>query len=297
LALRYPNYEVIIVGNRNVQFEDTSVKVVYTERIGQADKMDIGVAESSGSICAFIDDDAFPSRDWLNNAVPYFKEKEVAAVGGPGITPTNDSLMQKAGGTVYSSILGGGMLRHRYTTQKSRYVDDHPAYNLLVRKSTLIEVGGFTTRFRSGEDTKLCLKIVESGKKILYASDVIVYHHRRPLFTPHLKQVKTYGLHRGFFAKRHPRTSRKASYFFPPILLLFLIALSGIALMNHLFGFVGIAVLLGCFGSSFCSGLHTSKSLKIAFLTCLGIPLTHIFYSLGVFQGLLTSRLGEHPSY
>jgi len=47
----------------------------------------------------------------LKNAVKYLVNDEVVAVGGPGITPPKDNLMQKASGYAYaasflSSLIG-----------------------------------------------------------------------------------------------------------------------------------------------------------------------------------------------
>jgi len=60
--------------------------------------------------------------------------------------------------------------------------------------------------------------------KIIYDPEVLVWHHRRELFWPHLKQIGNYALHRGKFAKEFPETSLRLSYFVPTIFLVFLIA-------------------------------------------------------------------------
>ena len=109
---------------------------------------------------------------------------------GPGVTPPNDSVFQKAGGWVSASFLGGGpAASHRFFPRKKREVDDYPSMNFVVRKSDFRAVDGFNSRFWPGEDTKLCLDLTKKlGKKIIYDPEVLVYHHRRSLFVPHLKQ-------------------------------------------------------------------------------------------------------------
>lgn len=296
LNLNYSNYEVIVVSNTSLNLGDR-VKVIVVDDVGQASKLDIGIAEASGEVCAFIDDDAFPHKDWFKNAVPYFDDPNIVAVGGPGITPENDGLIQKGSGAIYSSFLGGGPLNFRYVPKKRRYVEDYPTYNLLVRRSALKQVGGFSTRFRSGEDTQLCLKIVKKGKKILYAPDVIVYHHRRPLFVPHLRQVRTYGLHRGYFAKRFPETSARITYMVPFMFFMALILGSVFSVFSHLFRLIFLLVLTCYLLAGFVSGLWLTGSLKIGFLSSVGIPLTHLTYGLGFIEGLMTRKLGEKPSY
>ena len=61
-------------------------------------------------------------------------------------------------------------------------------------------------------------------KKIVYDPDAAVFHHRRELFGPHLKQIRNYAFNRGLFARRFPETSRKIAYFIPSLFVLGLVA-------------------------------------------------------------------------
>ncbi len=192
--------------------------IIPTGPVSPAHKRDMALAHAKGEIIAFLDDDAYPVRDWLKNAVAHFSDINAAAVGGPAVTPPGDNLRQAASGAVYSSVLVSGKFVYRYLPKNMQYVDDYPSCNFLVRKSVLLELGGFNTSFWPGEDTKLCLEITKRlGKKIVYDPAVLVYHHRRQLFLPHLKQIANYALHRGYFVKKYPETSFKLVYFIPSI--------------------------------------------------------------------------------
>lgn len=297
LDLDYSNYEIIVVSNSPIRLPWEQVKVVVTDKPGQADKKDLGVAYASGEFCAFIDDDAYPSNDWIKNAVKYFDGPDVVAVGGPGITPPNDGLMQKAGGLIYSLPIGGGKFSYRYVAKETDNVDELPGYNLFVRKSFLKEVGGINVEYRSGEDSILSHRIVKQGKKFRYAPDVIVYHHRRPLFITHLKQVANYALHRGYFAKKHSETSARLFFMLPSI---FLLAVAIWALLSMLIPVLRLPLIMliaGYSALSFVSALLTSRSLKLSTLTSVGVALTHLTYGIFFLKGLLTKELGERPSY
>jgi cellulose synthase/poly-beta-1,6-N-acetylglucosamine synthase-like glycosyltransferase len=175
---------------------------------------------------AFIDDDAYPEPDWLSNAVPHFADHTVAAVGGPGVTPPGDNFRRQISGWVYESPMVSGGFTYRYRKGRMRDVDDYPTSSLLIRKSDFLAAGGFDTGYWPGEDTILCMKLEHDlGKRIVYDPSVLVYHHRREVFGPHLRQIKSYALHRGFFAKRFPRTSLKPAYFVPSMFTVF--ALTG----------------------------------------------------------------------
>jgi len=291
------DFEILLVSHSPLQVSHKNVRVVLTEKVGQGDKKNLGVACASGGLCAFIDDDAYPSTDWLKNSLKYFADDDIVAVGGPGITPPNDSLMQQASGLIYSLPIGSGNFSGRYSAKKTDDIGELPGYNLIIRKSFLNEIGGISVDYRSGEDSILSHTIIKLGKKYRYADDVIVYHHRRPLFRDHLKQVSTYALHRGYFTKKFPETSAKISYMLPSVFL--------VTAMVWLFlGFFKLFILLplvvlivGYFVLCFVFAFIRTMNLKLSSLVCIGIPLTHLVYAIYFIKGLLTKQLGSRPSY
>ncbi len=129
------------------------IRIIPTGRVSPAQKRDIAMSYATGEILAFIDDDAYPAKDWLKNAVKNFLDPQVAAVGGPAITPESDNLRQKASGLVYSSFIVSGNYVYRYLPMKRHNVDDYPTCNFIVRKSIMQELGGFKTNFWPGEDS------------------------------------------------------------------------------------------------------------------------------------------------
>lgn len=298
LSLDYPNYEILVISNSPMKLTDERVTVIVTDKIGQGFKKNLGVAHASGEICAFIDDDAYPSKDWIKSAVKYFDDAGVVAVGGPGVTPPNDSLMQKASGLIFSLPIGGGKFSHRYIAAKeSNNIDELPGYNLFVRKSFLKEIDGINVEYRSGEDSILSYRIVKQGKKFRYAPDVIVYHHRRPLFISHLKQVSNYALHRGYFVKKYPGTSAKLSYVLPSILLITIAIWAFLSMLVPILRLPLVGLFAGYFALSFLSALLASRNLKLSALTSVGMALTHLVYGIFFIKGVFKKKLGARSSY
>jgi hypothetical protein len=199
-----------------------------------AEKRDAALSRVRGDVCAFLDDDAFPAPEWLDRALARLDgDASIAALGGPGVTPPGSPLMERVGGVFYESALGSGGLRYRFTpVGGSREVDDYPAYNFFVRTDVLRAIGGWNSRFYGGEDTKLCLALHEAGHRIVYDPDVLVYHHRRPLFGPHMRQVANVGRHRGHFVRAYPRTSARPLYFAPSAALIGGVAATAWAIGN-----------------------------------------------------------------
>jgi len=299
LQLDYPDYEILILPDSPVESTYPKVTVIPTGVVGPAQKRDLAISEAKGEILAFLDDDAFPQKEWLKNAIKYFENPDIAAVGGPAVTPQNDGFMQKASGLVYASFLCAGKYAYRYVPRKKREVDDYPSCNFLVRKSVMEKLGGFDTKFWPGEDTKLCLKITNDlGKKIIYAPDVLVYHHRRPLFVPHLKQIWSYAVHRGYFVKKFPETSLRLSYFLPTIFVIgmvvgFLFSLISYSVRMLYAGALGIYFLATFVSSLFQVFVSEDRNLSMVLFVFPGIILTHICYGIGFLKGLFSRKLKE----
>lgn len=301
LEQTYQNFELIILPDKKSVQKFPKTRIISTSpKNGPAPKRDIGTKNSRGKILAFLDDDAYPSRDWLKNASRYFQKSDgqIAAVCGPGVTPPHDNLCQKASGWVWSTWLGaGGAGVYRCVPQKAREVDDFPTFNLLVRRDDFLKVGGFDSHFWPGEDTKICLDLIQKlGKKIIYDPKILVYHHRRPLFNAHLKQIGNYGLHRGHFARILPETSLRLGYLIPVFFTLGLIA-GFILSFIHPFFLVSYLVviflyLLLLLKEGFWVFLK-ERNFYLSLLVVIGIFLTHFWYGLRFIQGYLSKHLKQ----
>lgn len=296
--LNYPKelIEVIILPDEKEELSEKNsfaIKIIATGPVYPGIKRDIGYKNGNGEIMAFIDDDVFPSENWLLSAIKLFeKDDNIGAIGGPAVTPPSDTYMQKVSGFIYSSFLGGGKYSYRYIPQKERYVDDYPSCNLIIRKDVLERINGFNTEFWPGEDTVICLKIIKDLKmKILYHPDVLVYHHRRKFPKGHLNQVKSYGLHRGYFVKRFPETSFRLSYFLPSIFILYLISLFIVPFfINRSFYLIWVLPFLFYLILLIIDGI---RFFLYSPFVIPGILITHIFYGIYFIIGLFSKRLKE----
>lgn len=293
--LDYPDYEILIVCDKRVHLpviKKARLILTQMKQTGPAEKRDIGLKEARGSICAFIDDDAYPDSQWIKTAVQHFiRNKDVIAVGGPGVTPPDDGRMAQLGGIVYTSGYTSGQLKMRFTPvgERTREVKDWPAYNLFVRTNVMKKVGGWGSTYYGGEDTFICMKMLDYGR-LLYDPKVVVYHHRRPLFMPHLRQIFNVGIHRGYFFKRHPETSRRLLYLIPTALTLCFWILFFLSFTSPII----LGIFLLSFGFFF--GIAMSNVLSITdipgtILTSIGIITTHMAYGIGFLRGLAIREL------
>jgi GT2 family glycosyltransferase len=296
IGLSERDWELILVPDEPAprEWEDKRIRIVTSGRVGPAAKRDLAARTARGEILVFLDDDSYPAEDLLDFARPYFDDRDVTAIGGPALTPPEDGFWQRVSGAVFLSRLSGGAPERYVPIGPVRPVRDWPSVNFMVRRTDFLAVGGFDTTFWPGEDTKLCLELTRTGRSILYVPELVVWHHRRGSLAKHLKQVGAYGLHRGFFAKKYPETSRKPVYFLPSLLVVFAVL--------SLFAFVLPAparwiVVAGwaLYGLALLKALGdflTHERPAIALCAVWYTVCTHVVYGIRFLQGLVfTNRL------
>ena len=299
----YDKWEAIVLPDGDASSAgaagDSRIRFLPTGKVRPAEKRNLGIREARGEIVAFIDDDAYPEAHWLEYAVKYFGDADVAAVGGPGVTPPGDGYLARLGGRVYDNLLVSGNYRYRYKAGGIRRdVDDYPSCNLLVRAETLRKIGGYRTDFRPGEDTLLCKDIVDGGGRIVYDPWVVVFHHRRPLFGPHLRQLGRYAFHRGYFVRRYPSNSAHLSYFVPSLFVLYLAAAAALAFVPQP-GFVSDRLFLAWRWTLAAPAIAYATLVLLTSLspnpltwlvTAAGVFATHVTYGIRFVQGLCAKR-------
>ena len=295
----YRNFEVIVLPDQEgLAVSSPKATVIPTGKVRPAEKRNIGIKAAKGEIVAFIDDDAYPDPRWLENAVKYFGEPTIGALGGPGVTPPGDGFWAKCGGRVYENVFVSGNYRYRYLGGRVRKdIDDYPSCNLFVRKDVLDRIGGYRTDFWPGEDTLLCEDIVMKAKKrIVYDPWTLVYHHRRPLFAAHLRQLGRYGFHRGYFVKRFPVTSCKPSYFVPTLFVVYLLALAAFFAWRQLRGggLLGPVAAVAAAPLMFYCAATVATTFSLSpfrwLVTEVGVFLSHVWYGIQFLRGLCASK-------
>ena len=294
LKIKRNDFEIIIYPDRKNEESWLHARQIATGPGGPAMKRSLAIKDARGKILIFIDDDAYPDKNFLDVLDKDFQYKSIVAVGGPALTPRDDSFLQKVSGSVFLSSLSGGFPERYVPTGKPRFVEDWPSVNLSVRKEDFKDTGGFDSEYWPGEDTKFCLDLIRvSKKKILYDPRLIVYHHRREGLRRHLNQVGNYGLHRGYFAKRFPGTSLRLKYFIPSALLIFIIAGSILSLLYPAifkFYLLGLSFYVLALIKAFRDIRKYEKNLFIALHSLYYIFFTHLSYGYKFLQGLLFTR-------
>jgi GT2 family glycosyltransferase len=198
------NHEILILDDstdRTAELirEYKNVNVITCSKPAGAKRND-GAALSKGDILVFIDDDVIVTRDWLPNLIKDL-DGSIAEVGGPNLTPPDDTFLAKCAGYVLSSPLGSGGIRYGNAWREKAFVNHNPSCNIAVRKSAYQEIGGFREDFWPSEDVEFDNRLLAAGYKIVYEPEAVVYHRRKDTVKKFFWQIFNYGKNRVLLRK------------------------------------------------------------------------------------------------
>jgi GT2 family glycosyltransferase len=292
--LDYPKgeVEVIVVDGRSTDgtveiARKHGCKVVYEEvgTIGGA--RNIGAGHSSGNYIVFTDADCIVDRDWLKNLVREFKDEKIASVGGPNITPEDDTEFAKCVGAVLE-ILSKPGARYAFNADKVLEVYHNPTCNSAYRRSIFQEVGGFNPKLITCDDEELDYRIRKKGYRILFTPHARVYHYRRPAWRRFAKMAWNYGVGRGQVIKLH-RELGKWYYCTPSALALLIALLLALSFIVPFLSLIAFSILVaGGMGIGLIGLYLASRTKWSRFITySLLIAIWFWGYGLGMLRGLL----------
>jgi cellulose synthase/poly-beta-1,6-N-acetylglucosamine synthase-like glycosyltransferase len=202
LAQSWSDFELILVGNSPASLpDDRRIVFVSEDDRNPARRRNIAAGRATGEILAFIDDDAFASRDWLARGGARFDgDPALLALGGPDPAPDGSPLSELISDTLLAApLIGSGIACHE--GRKSEFFlkapHDIALVNLMVRREAFDAEGGFDeTIGYIGEDTELIRRLIARGR-VLYAPEVIVHHRRRAFPEAYVRQRFRYRVKTG----------------------------------------------------------------------------------------------------
>jgi glycosyltransferase involved in cell wall biosynthesis len=294
LSLAEKNFEIIVYPDVATDEIWERSRQIPTGPAGPAAKRNLAIRDARGEILVFIDDDAYPRKDFLETLEADFENEKIAAVGGPAITPKESKFWQRVSGATFLSSLSGGFPERYRPVGGKKFVADWPSVNLSVQKKVFEELGGFGGDYWPGEDTRFGHDLlVKKNIRILYDPGLVVFHHRREGLAKHIRQVSAYGLHRGFFAKRYPRTSLSWRYFMPSLLVLFVVfgGISSCFFRAFVYFYIfGWSVYFVALLNAFYDIWKHERNIPVTLAASYYIFLTHIFYGIRFIQGFVFMR-------
>lgn len=190
--VNYRNYEVIVVDDGSedesaaVAEEFDGVKVLREPHRGLSAARNAGARAAKGAWLAYTDDDCVVDEDWLGWAARLFRRNELGAIGGPNLVPQAKGWQEAA----VESASGGPS----HVLTSDTLAEHIPGCHFMIRRSVLLDLGGFDKRFTSaGDDVDLCWRLLDGGWKIGFAPQSYVIHRRRLSLWKYVKQQRGYG--------------------------------------------------------------------------------------------------------
>ncbi|MCX7044043.1 MAG: glycosyltransferase [Candidatus Sumerlaeota bacterium] len=188
---------------------------------------------ASGQFIAFTDADCVPAPDWLRAAVRWLQREEpillsaaqaprcarpaglnetdgkiaidparVACVGGPNLTPRDETPFGRAVGFVFGQAIFAAGSVHARVLPQPRLALSIPGCNAIYRREALAAVMPVDESLLTCDDTELNRRLRDRGWLLLYTPDVIVDHYRRPTPRGLLRQMYRYAIGRAQFGRR-----------------------------------------------------------------------------------------------
>ena len=211
LALDYPDYEIIVVddGSRDDTAAITreyGLQPISTENRGLSNARNTGWQKATGTIIAYIDDDAYPDPHWLQYLAHTYLGTDYVAVGGLSPAPPND-------GPIADCVANapGRPVHVLLTDTEAEHI---PGCNMSFKREVLERIGGFDPRYRTaGDDVDICWRISEQGWKIGYHASALNWHHCRGLLRSYWKQQQGYGKAEALLEEKWPDKYNSAGHF------------------------------------------------------------------------------------
>lgn len=210
---------------RRLDYPRDKLEVIVARGRQPAIQRNHALREATGEIVYFLDDDSQPAPDALRRSVEHFRDPAVQMVGGPNLCPPDAPFLEQVFAIVLSSWITMVSSRARYwRVGKVRATSEKELIlcNLMARRSTMLELGGFNEALYPNEENALMDAVQRRGGKLIYDPDIVAFRRPRPTLRSFCRMLMTYGRGRAEQFRLYP-TPGSALNFVPPLFVLFLL--------------------------------------------------------------------------
>lgn len=244
--------------------------------------MNIGIAESKGSIIVRLDAHADYARDYISKCVKHLEESDAQNVGGV-LETKSQGFVGDCIAKMLSSCFGVGNSQFR-TNGETGFVDTVPFGTF--RREVFSQYGGYDERLERGEDNELNYRIRKNGGKILLCSDIKLSYYCRDTIKGIVQQAVSNGKWNVITMRLCPG-SMGLRHFIPMLFLLSIIGLLALGFFAHLFWWLLLLELLLYMMLDIIFSLQLASGLRSFLLQVILFPIFHLSYGFGSIKGLL----------
>jgi len=281
-----------VAAGRALDYPADKLEIIVARGRQPSAQRNAALKAARGELIYFLDDDSAPEPGNLRRAMAHFGDPKVQMVGGPNLCPREAPPLERVFALVLASWLAFGPSRARYAAVgQARETSEKELIlcNLLARRQTLLELGGFNEALYPNEENALMDELQKRGGRLIYDPQLVVHRRPRSSLKSFARMLMTYGRGRAEQFRLHP-TPGSALNFVPPLFCLYLLALPLLVALTPIgkvcltpLAFYALAVLAQA--GALAAGGQVLQSVAAIPL----MVLTHILYGLGFWRGLVTT--------
>lgn len=259
------------------------IRVFSTDGVGPSISRNLALDETPKPYVAFADADCQVDPNWLTELIMELESEDLiyANIGGSQETHPDakgwdrfHSLFMKCIGFVSDYV---------HDKEYKIEVKHNPTCNVLYRKDTIKNIGGFDPKLWPCEDLDLDIRLAKQGAKFFYTPKAVIYHHRPDSFYGFMKMMFRYGFGHAQLVKKYGPC--QMIHWLPALLLV----CSALLMWQPSRIWIGYLVAIKAF-LVFIRLMFRSKSLLRAISYEIYLIPTVISWNVGFFVGLFQKK-------
>lgn len=191
IRLLYKEIKIILILDEINKELANDITILKSINPNMSAKRNLGVSYAQTKYIAFLDSDAYPIKNWLENGVDFLeKNKEYSAITGTQFNPPTDTFTQKCLRLVRYSPL--------FTHKEWCIIIDKNAQeqncdvlitsNVIMRKEDYENINGMNENIYLAEDNEFSERMIKAGYKFRFIPSVSVFHREATMY-PFLRKI------------------------------------------------------------------------------------------------------------
>jgi succinoglycan biosynthesis protein ExoA len=279
---------IALAAARAVDYPADKLEIILARGQQPSVQRNTALRAAQGEIIYFLDDDSLTLPGNLRRALKHFRNPQVQMVGGPNLCPPEAPFLEQVFALVLSSWIAFGPSRARYaqvgavraTSEKELIL-----CNLLGRRETLLQHGGFNEALYPNEENALMDNLQKAGGQLWYDPEMFAWRRPRRTLRAFARMLINYGRGRAEQFRTTP-TLGSLLNFVPPLFVLYLLVALPLAFWWPVVLGPLLLYALVILGQTL--ALVPRGGLGRSFFALPFLVETHVLYGIGFWRGLFT---------